>query len=104
MNSSFRSLLNKHSESDFEMVTNNDLERFKKIGRVRIYNDNLGHKYQRKYTNGISHMWKVFNNMWTKVCVGTIQYVKKKIVSIRLEIRYEIGLNASNGHKLQLKR
>lgn len=49
-------------------------------------------------------MWKVFNNMWTKVLVGTIQYVKKKIVSIKLEIRYEIGLNASNGHKLQLKR
>lgn len=34
------------------MVTNNDLERFKKIGRVRIYNVNLGHKYQRKI-----HKW-----------------------------------------------
>lgn len=35
--------------------------------------------------------------------MGTGQCAKKKIVSIRLKIRYEKGLSASNGHKLQMK-
>lgn len=88
------------------MVTNNDLERFKIIGRVRIYNDNLGHKYQRKthklYLSFVESIQQ-YIYMWTKVRVGIGQYVKKKRVSIGLQIRYEKGLYASNGHKLQMK-
>lgn len=77
------------------------------MDRVRIYNDKLSHKISKKNTQMVSLICGKYPIICMYVCeqrhMCTGQYVKKKIVSIRLKIRYEKGLNASNGHKLQMK-